>query len=165
MGYDPNWTLLVGQTEYTGALSIIGVTLVDFYGDAGINAATRRAQVRLTYHDGPLSWAVAMERPTEQSYTLMPDFASYITYDIAGGHQLILAGGVSDMGSDFIDDDDRELGWVVGGGVNINLGDIATFTAGAQYTQGLAGQWMNQLKASPGTAWSTMMTILRLRPP
>jgi hypothetical protein len=34
---------------------------------------------------------------------------------------------------------------VAGGGVNINLADIATFTAGAQYTQGLATRWMNQL--------------------
>src|SRR5262249_27219924 len=43
------------------------------------------------------------------------------------------------------DDDDQKLGWVAGGGVNINLADIATFTAGAQYTQGLATRWMNQL--------------------
>ena len=40
------------------------------------------------------------------------------------------------------------LGWVVGAGANINLADIATFTAGAQYTEGLATRWMNQLSTS-----------------
>ena len=50
----PNWTLLVGQTDQTAMLSIIGVTTVDNYGDAGVNGGTRHAQLRLTYHDGPL---------------------------------------------------------------------------------------------------------------
>ena len=58
----PNWTFLAGQTDQIETLSIIGVTLVDNFGDAGINGGTRFAQVRLTYHDGPLTWAVAMER-------------------------------------------------------------------------------------------------------
>ncbi len=54
----PNWTLLAGQTDQIATLSIIGVTLVDNFGDAGINGGTRFAQVRLTYNDGPLTWAV-----------------------------------------------------------------------------------------------------------
>ena len=156
----PNWTLLVGQTDQLATLSIIGVTLVDNFGDAGINGGTRFAQVRLTYHDGPLTWAVAMERPEEASDTLIPGFGGFLQYDIAGGHQIFLAAGASDIDThrpianvlfpddprEFIfDDDDQKLGWVAGGGVNINLADIATFTAGAQYTQGLATRWMNQL--------------------
>jgi hypothetical protein len=46
------------------------------------------------------------------------------------------------------EDNDDQLGWVVGAGANINLADVATFTAGAQYTQGLAERWMNQPSTS-----------------
>jgi len=147
----PNWTLLVGQTDQIETLGIIGVTLVDFFGDAGINGGTRFAQARVTYHDGPLTWAVAIERPEEASDTLIPGFGSFLQYDIAGGHQLIIAGGASDINSDPLNeenDNDHRLGWVVGAGANINLADIATFTAGAQYTDGLAARWMNQLSTS-----------------
>ncbi|MET0483676.1 MAG: hypothetical protein ABWZ27_12335, partial [Aestuariivirgaceae bacterium] len=92
----------------------------------------------------------------EASDSLIPGFGSFLQYDIAGGHQIIIAGGASDIDtnsprlaalglSDVTDDDDHQLGWVVGAGANINLADIATFTAGAQYTEGLAARWMNQL--------------------
>jgi len=141
----PNWTLLAGQTDQTAMLSIVGVTTVDNYGDAGVNGGTRRAQMRLTYHDGPLSWAVSMERPEETSDTLIPDFGTYVQYDLAGGHQFIIAGQISDLGKEGRRDDERRLGWVVGGGANINLADIAMLTAGAQYTQGLTDRWLNQL--------------------
>jgi hypothetical protein len=126
-------------------LSIVGVTTVDNYGDAGVNGGTRRAQMRLTYHDGPLSWAVSMESPEEASDTLIPDFGTYVQYDLAGGHQFIIAGQISDLGKEGRRDDERRLGWVVGGGANINLADIAMLTAGAQYTQGLTDRWLNQL--------------------
>jgi opacity protein-like surface antigen len=157
----PNWTFLAGQTDQIATLSIIGVTLVDNFGDAGINGGTRFAQTRLTYHDGPLTWAVATELPEEASDSLIPGFGSFLQYDIAGGHQIIIAGATGgnidtnkphlqalfpDEPFDFIhEDDDDRLGWVVGAGVNINLADIATFTAGGQYTDGLAARWMNQL--------------------
>src|SRR5262245_9425074 len=39
----PNWTFLAGQTDQIETLSIIGVTLVDNFGDAGINGGTRFA--------------------------------------------------------------------------------------------------------------------------
>jgi hypothetical protein len=152
----PNWTLLAGQTDQLATLSIVGVTLVDFFGDAGINGGSRFAQVRLTYHDGPLTWAVGIEKPEENSDTLIPTFGSFLQYDIAGGHQFMIAGQVSDIDvernlfpDEFIEEDDEhELGWVIGAGANINLADIATFTAGAQYTRGLATRWMNQLATS-----------------
>jgi opacity protein-like surface antigen len=159
----PNWTLLVGQTDQIETLGIIGVTLVDFYGDAGINGGTRFAQARITYHDGPLTWAVAMERPEEASDTLIPGLGSFLQYDIAGGHQLIVAGGISDINSDPLnteDDEDHRLGWVVGAGANINLADIATFTAGAQYTEGLATRWMNQLSTSRAVCESRDVAIV-----
>ena len=144
----PNWTFLAGQTDQIETLGIIGVTLVDNFGDAGINGGTRFAQVRLTYHDGPLTWAVAMERPEEASDTLIPGLGSFLQYDIAGGHQLIVAGEIDDINSDpnnLENDNDHKIGWVVGAGANINLADIATLTVGAQYTEGLATRWMNQL--------------------
>jgi hypothetical protein len=147
----PNWTLLVGQTDQIATLGIIGVTLVDNFGDAGINGGTRFAQARVTYHDGPLTWAVAMERPEEASDTLIPGLGSFLQYDIAGGHQLIVAGEVDDINSDpnnLENDNDHRLGWVVGAGANINLADIATLTVGAQYTEGLATRWMNQLQTT-----------------
>jgi opacity protein-like surface antigen len=155
--------LLVGQTDQIATLGIIGVTLVDFYGDAGINGGTRFAQARITYHDGPLTWAVAMERPEEASDTLIPGLGSFLQYDIAGGHQLIVAGGISDINSDPLnteDDEDHRLGWVVGAGANINLADIATFTAGAQYTEGLATRWMNQLSTSRAVCESRDVAIV-----
>ena len=89
----PNWTFLAGQTDQIETLSIVGVTLVDNFGDAGINGGTRFAQVRLTYHDGPLTWAVGMELPEEASDSLIPGVGSFLQYDIAGGHQFIIAGG------------------------------------------------------------------------
>src|SRR5262245_65085899 len=146
----PNWTFLAGQTDQIETLSIIGVTLVDNFGDAGINGGTRFAQVRLTYHDGPLTWAVAIERPEEASDTLIPGFGAFLQYDIAGGHQIIIAGATGGdidprrgFDTEFVhEDQDQELGWVVGAGVNINLADVATFTTGAQYTHGLATRWI-----------------------
>ena len=52
------------------------------------------ASLRLcsTYHDGPLTWAVATELPEEASDSLIPGFGSFLQYDIAGGHQIIIAG-------------------------------------------------------------------------
>ena len=73
----PNWTFGAGQADQLATLTIVGVTLVDFFGEAGVNGGTRFAQVRLTYHDGPLTWAVGMERPEEASDTLIPGFGSF----------------------------------------------------------------------------------------
>jgi hypothetical protein len=92
----PGWTLLVGQTDYLENVTNVGIDTVDFYGDAGPLAKTRIPQVRLTYADGPLTWAVAIEDPTFDSTTVMPNIAGFIGYDIAGGHSLQVAGVISD---------------------------------------------------------------------
>lgn len=92
----PGWTLLVGQTDYLENVTNVGIDTVDFYGDAGPLAKTRIPQVRLTWSDGPLTWAVAMEDPTYDSSTVMPNFAGFIGYDIAGGHSIQLTGVVAD---------------------------------------------------------------------
>jgi opacity protein-like surface antigen len=127
----PNWTLMVGQNWMTAALLPIGITTVDFSGDAG-PTYTRRAQVRVTYHDGPLSWAVAIERPTFQSDTNWPNVSAYFQYDIAGGHQFIVTGTVADW-DDQDPFDDSHLGWAVQAGANINLADVAYLTVGGIY--------------------------------
>ena len=90
----PNWTFTAGQTWFTAALLPIGVSTVDFNGS--LLTYSRTTQLRLTYTDGPLSWAVAVENPSFDSDTNMPNIASFIQYDIAGGHQLIVTGEVAD---------------------------------------------------------------------
>ncbi|MFO1089780.1 MAG: DcaP family trimeric outer membrane transporter [Hyphomicrobiales bacterium] len=92
----PGWTLLVGQTDYLETMTIVGVDEVDFYGDAGPLGRSRTPQVRMTYTDGPLSWAVAMETPTFNSSTAVPNFAGAMTYNIPGGHTLQATAVVAD---------------------------------------------------------------------
>ncbi len=127
----PNWTLSVGQWWYTAALLPIGVSTVDFAGS--LLTYSRTPQVRLSYSDGPLSWAVSIENPTFDTDTNMPNIAGYLQYDIAGGHQFIVTGEVADWdpaGND-------ELGWAIQAGANFNLADVATLTAGVGYGEGL----------------------------
>jgi hypothetical protein len=154
----PNWTLMVGQNWQTAALLPIGITTVDFSGPAG-PTYTRRAQVRMTYHDGPLSWAVAIERPTFQSETAMPNVSAYVQYDIAGGHQIIVTGTVADWDRTFTDTTgtgstytpDHNLGWVVQAGANINLADVAYLTVGGAYGQyEFCNAYLNQVGAFCG---------------
>ncbi|MGB5214132.1 MAG: hypothetical protein WBN88_10870, partial [Anderseniella sp.] len=119
------------------------------------------SQVRLSYSDGPLSWAVAIEEPTFYSDTNMPNIAGYLKYDIAGGHQFIVTGEVADWdpseagctgataGIDGLDgtaddvaatcaiDGNDELGWAIQAGANFNLWDVATLTGGFGYGEGL----------------------------
>jgi hypothetical protein len=94
----PNWTFTAGQYWYTAALLPIGVSTVDFNG--ALLTYSRTAQFRLSYTDGPLSWAVAIENPTFDSTTNMPNIASYLQYDIAGGHTFIVTGEVADWYND-----------------------------------------------------------------
>ncbi len=134
----PNWTLSVGQWWFTAALLPIGVSTVDFAGS--ILTYSRTPQVRLSYSDGPLSWAVAIENPTFESDTNMPNIAGYLQYDIAGGHQFIVTGEVADWdpapsGGGPASND--ELGWAIQVGANFNLADVATLTAGFGYGEGL----------------------------
>jgi hypothetical protein len=85
----PNWTL--GAGSFWQLTSLIGIpTTVNSSTPLGVSNTTRRDQVRLTYRDGPLSWAVALEEPTFESNTAMPDITTAIQYDLPGGHQLQL---------------------------------------------------------------------------
>ncbi|MEM7636308.1 MAG: porin [Pseudomonadota bacterium] len=126
-----DWTLSVGQWWFTAALLPISVSTVDAAG--ALLTHSRRPQVRLSYSDGPLSWAVAIESPSFESETNLPNIATYIQYDIAGGHELIVTAEVADFepaGND-------EIGWAIQVGTNVNIADIATLTAGFGYGEGL----------------------------
>lgn len=138
----PRWTFLAGQTWFTAALLPIGITTVDFTGPAGITYS-RKPQVRLTYHSGPISWAIAAERPTVQRSETFPNLSAYLQFDAAGGHQFIVTGSVSDL-SELTGDSNFDIGWVVQGGANINLGDVVTLTGGAAYGKGEVMTYLNQ---------------------
>lgn len=134
----PNWTLSVGQWWYTAALLPIGVSTVDFAGS--LLTYSRVPQVRLSYSDGPLSWAVSIENPSFESDTNMPNIAGYLQYDIAGGHQFIITGEVADWDPADGGAANDELGWAFQAGANFNLADIATLTGGVGYGEGLLTQ-------------------------
>ncbi len=100
----PNWTL--GAGTFWQLNSLIGVpTTVNSSTPLGVSNTTRRDQVRLTYRDGPLSWAVALEEPTFESTTAMPDITTSIMYDVPGGHQFQIVAGVSDFSGGVAKDD------------------------------------------------------------
>jgi len=129
----PTWTFLAGQTWRTADLHPLGIGTVDFSGYAGPNAYPRAGQVRLTYHSGPISWAVAAEQPTFVSSAEWPNLSSYLQFDAPGGHQFIVTGTVADYSDTEFDDD---LGWTVQGGANINLADIATLSVAGLFGKG-----------------------------
>jgi len=144
----PSWTFGAGQTWQTASLLPLGVTEVDDEEDAGPLGYTRRAQVRLTYHSGPISWAVAAERPTFQSEAEWPNFASYFQYDAGDGTEFLVTGVVADWDNDNPDvGPHRDVGWAVQAGANINLADIATLTFGGIYGQGESCNYLNQTLA------------------
>ena len=133
----PNWTFLAGQTWRTAVLLPIGVSTVDFSSSAGPNGFPRAAQVRMTYHSGPISWAVAIEAPTHNSTATWPNLSSYLQFDAPGGHQFIVTGTVSDTSdTDYDVVSGHDIGWAVQAGANLNLADIATLTLGGVYGEG-----------------------------
>ena len=66
----------------------------------------------------------------------MPNIATSLSYDVAGGHNFQLVAAVADLEEYGADDD---LGYMVGGSVGLNLADVATLTFAASYLVGGAG--------------------------
>jgi opacity protein-like surface antigen len=133
----PRWTFLAGQTWRTAVLLPIGVPTVDFSSSAGPNGFPRAAQVRMTYHSGPISWAVAIEAPTHNSTAKWPNLSSYLQFDAPGGHQFIVTATVADTNdSDYDIISGDNVGWAVQAGANLNLADIATLTVAGLYGEG-----------------------------
>ncbi|QPC41801.1 porin [Kaustia mangrovi] len=63
----PNLTLGVGRYWRNFMSLITGISTVDFNGPIGLIGTSRNNQVRLTYHDGPMEFAVSIEDPTGDS--------------------------------------------------------------------------------------------------
>jgi hypothetical protein len=136
----PNWTFLAGQTTRTAVLVPIGVPTVDFGYSAGVGSFPRAMQVRMTYHAGPISWAVAVEKPTRETEASWPDLSAYVQFDAPGGHEFIVSGSIQDRDRRDLNPlhtsrerDRGGVGWVVGAGANIRIMDIATLSTGVHY--------------------------------
>jgi len=149
----PNWTLVAGQTWHTASLLPIGVSTIDFSGDAGLTYS-RSAQLSLAYHNGPIKGLIGISSPQNGSASY-PDLGGRLQYTTAGGHELIVGASIGD-------DDQNGIAasvpagtgaiaarnnttWHVAGGANIRLGDMATITGAAMYGKGRgARRYMNQ---------------------
>ncbi len=130
----PDWQLLIGNSTYIGALALPGVATVETEGPAG-PTASRAPQIRLTYNGGPLRFQVGIQDPTDPTgndTADYPNFAMNARYTMAGGHAVEVAATVADYTNTLR----KSLGYAVGGGVRINLGDIAEFNAGAMFGRG-----------------------------
>ena len=122
----PNTTIGIGQT-WTNFMNLFAYPdTVDFYGPAGASFK-RQGQVRLTYHDGPWLFAVAVENP-ETDITIgssslasdltalvgmgcresasfngcevndnVPDFTARLQYNAPGGHKFQLSGVLKNL--------------------------------------------------------------------
>ncbi|WP_137389766.1 DcaP family trimeric outer membrane transporter [Rhodoligotrophos defluvii] len=145
----PNWTFGAGQTWTNFMSPFTGITTVDFNGDIGLIGASRNAQVRLAWHDGPMLFAVAAEHPRDSwlltdfgnSSSNIPDFTARWQYDAPGGHKFLISGVLRNYHTDSSlgGSSESELGWGVQGAVNINLADIATLTTAVIYGDGIGG--------------------------
>src|SRR5262245_38344650 len=145
----PKWTFLAGEADRVETLDIVGIYTVDYYGDAGVNGGEERsAQVRLTYHDRPISWAVSVESPAEARATLVPYFASFFKYAFDDEHQFMVAGTIADLGLADPSDENRRLGWLIGAGTWYQLVTNVAFTGGVQFTEGIAPDSINQLETA-----------------
>ena len=151
----PNWTFGAGQTWTNFMSPFTGITTVDFNGDVGLIGASRNAQVRLTWKDGPQLFAIAIENPrdswlltgygaslTTGSSSNLPDFTARWQYEAPGGHQFLISGMLRNYHVDSAlvpQGSDSALGWGVQGAVNVNLADVATLTTSVMYGDGIGG--------------------------
>ena len=145
-----NWTFLAGQTWKTANIVAKGITTVDFTGPAGPNFSTGRTpQIRMTYHGGPLSWATAIENPTWNSDTAVPNISTLVQYDLSSDYQFLMSGTVADWkGHTYTNQD---IGWAVQAGANIKVADFARLTVGGAYGQYEICKYLNQSGQFCGT--------------
>ena len=137
--FAPNWELMAGYNDNTAALQVgwdwvaaSGPT--KSFGPSNIN----NEQLRLTYSDGPLSFAVSLEDPDGffdgkdadlPDRSDLPNLQAYLMYstDAFTGQ---VVGLVQD--DDFGDD----LDWALGGGGTIGISDGFKITAGGVFGEG-----------------------------
>lgn len=161
----PNWTLLIGRYWFIGSLLPIGISTVDFAGT--LWTYTRNEQIRLTYHDGPITFAFGIDEGQFRTNTATPNFAAYFQYDAAGGHQFVAAAEVGDWDNPAVASAvNNATAWMVSAGLNLNLGDIASLTAAAVYGEGLyrryclAGQLATPTHTAGGNAFEAWCTLI-----
>jgi hypothetical protein len=147
--FAPNWELMAGYNDNTGALQVgwdwlaaTGPTAS--FGPSNIN----NEQMRLTYTSGPVSFAISLEDPDyDTSYqnptaffldndNSVPAIEAYLMYSsdaftaqLAGLYQI----------SDETNDD-----WAIGGGGTIGIAEGFQITAGAVVGEG-TGQYANNV--------------------
>jgi hypothetical protein len=130
--FAPNWELMAGYNDNTAVLQ----TSWDWLA---ATAPTRtfgpsnpyNEQMRLTYSDGPLSFAIALEDPDrdELGGSDLPALQGYAMYSTGS-----LTGQVVGLWqSDDIGDNDD---WAVGGGVAVGISDGFQFLVGAVVGEG-----------------------------
>ena len=133
-----NWTLQAGQTWHLGSLLPIGISTIDFTGPAGVTYS-RSPLLALKYNNGPISARFGISNP-QRGNADYPNFGGTIQYNFGGGHEFIIGGEVADWDSAT----KSGTGYGIGGGANINLGDIASITSGIYYGQGSVARYLNQ---------------------
>ena len=132
------------------------------FGDALTPQAALLPRVSLGWNDGALSWALNSGTALVDADTARQSLSALVAYDLAGGHQLSLAAATARDEALFSDlpNAGADTGWQVGAGANINLADVARFSAGVAYGEGptadplgsfgLSGQ---TLDGEPATQW------------
>jgi hypothetical protein len=144
--FAPNWELMAGYNDNTAALQVgwdwvaaSGPT--KSFGPSNVN----NEQLRLTYSDGPLSFAIALEDPDNFSTIMGPTFdksdlpalEAYLMYS-SDSFTAQVVGLVQD------DDVGDDLDWALGGGGTIGIGEGFQITAGAVIGEGTTS-YLNNL--------------------
>ena len=127
-----NMTLIIGQTWRVAALLPLGISTVNFAGTAGWTYS-RDPQVKIRYTSGPLTIHLGVEEPVSRTDSNMPVFGGSIQYDMPGGHQIVVSGAIGEFDDGAGNDDTT---WVVQGGANVNLADVATLTGAVVWGEG-----------------------------
>lgn len=125
----PNLTLIIGQTWRVASLLPLGISTVDFAGSAGWTYS-RDPQVKIRYTSGPITVHLGIEEPLSRTDVNTPVFGGSVQYDIPGGHTVIVSGAGGE------DHDTDDLSYVLQGGFNINLADVATLTGAVVWGEG-----------------------------
>ena len=147
--FAPNWELMAGYNDNTGALQVgwdwlaaSGPTAS--FGPSNIN----NEQFRLTYTSGPLSFAISLEDPDANSFvtgfftgtgvgadrTDLPNVQAYLMYSSDAFTAQIVGLLQDDDLHDIFSDGD--LDWAIGGGGTIGISDGFQVTAGAVVGEG-----------------------------
>jgi hypothetical protein len=157
--FAPNWELMAGYNDNTGALQVgwdwlAATGPTRSFGPSNIN----NEQLRLTYSDGPLSFAVALEDPEGFPHTGdrsdLPNLEAYLMY-ATDAFTAQVVGIVQD------DNDGDNLDWAIGGGGTVGIADGFQVTAGAVIGEGVNAYWNNvSLGSADEEFWAASIGVL-----